>query len=318
MASRRARAVLFAAGALLLGAALTALLVPWALDEAAIRETPEGTFDAIVVLGCRVDPWGAPSHALERRAEHAARLFHEGRGRHVIVTGGVGDFGPSEAEVAARVLVRAGVPRDVIMLEDASTSTFENAAFARERFGLGSVLVVTDAFHTVRAARVFAQHYDRVAVTGSDSPFARSRRVGLLREVAALGIYAALGRISIGEDAPEGACELPLSGPELTHAGPRFSDDALPPRRARAPEPPSRAPSLALLAPWPAAAAAVSRVAGSAARRARSRRRASRADRRLVRRAPRRPRRRRAQSASRARRREPSTPAATAPSAPSS
>jgi uncharacterized SAM-binding protein YcdF (DUF218 family) len=154
-------------------------------------------FDAIVVLGCRVVPGGAPSFALERRARHAASLYHAGLASFVVTTGGVGDFPPSEADVAARVLRAEGVPDSAILREDASTSTDENALFAKQRFGGRRVLVVTDAFHTWRAERVFARNYEEVVAVGTRSPIASERARGALREVLAVMIYWSLGRIDL-------------------------------------------------------------------------------------------------------------------------
>ncbi len=164
---------------------------PHALPEAGDH------FDAIVVLGCRVVPGGAPSFALERRARHAARLYHAGLAPRIITTGGVGDFPPSEADVAARVLRSAGVPDSAILREDASTSTQENAAFAKQRFGGRRVLVVTDGFHTWRAERVFARNYEEVVAVGTRSPITNERAHGALREVLAVAIYWSLGRIEL-------------------------------------------------------------------------------------------------------------------------
>ncbi len=54
---------------------LGALLLTRLGEEA---RAPDEAFDAIVVLGCRVGPDGRPSHALRRRAQHAARLYRAG------------------------------------------------------------------------------------------------------------------------------------------------------------------------------------------------------------------------------------------------
>lgn len=209
-----------------LSLAALALFAVW-LDRRTGPRAPSGTFDAIVVLGCRVNPGGAPSHALARRAAHAARFYAEGKAPLVIVTGGIGDFGPSEASVAADVLVAHGVPRSAILVEDASTSTWENATFARERFGAGRVLVVTDAFHTLRSERIFERVFGEAVAVGSRSPWLEPRVSGAVREVAAVGIYAALGRIDLLRSEPEGACEEPARTPGSIPLARRFRDAAL-------------------------------------------------------------------------------------------
>lgn len=189
------------------------------LLDASPRAQPEPSdhFDAIVVLGCRVVSEGVPSLALERRARHAARLYHAGLAPFVITTGGVGDSPPSEAEVAARVLIEEGVPERAILREDTSTSTQENAAFAKERFGGRRVLLVTDAFHTWRAARVFARHYEEVVAVGTRSHIESERARGALREVVAVAGYLALGRIDLDPRPRRGAWRLPPPKQQLGH-----------------------------------------------------------------------------------------------------
>lgn len=160
-----------------------------AIDLAGSRPPPSGAFDAIVVLGCRVMQDGRPSPALARRARHAARLWHEGRAPIVVVTGGVGDHPPSEARAAAAVARELGVPEHALVLEERSTSTAENARFARELVDARRVLLVTDGFHALRAARLFARHFDEVAVAPvTAGPYVRAR--GALREVPLLALTA--------------------------------------------------------------------------------------------------------------------------------
>jgi uncharacterized SAM-binding protein YcdF (DUF218 family) len=171
------------------------VLLGWAAAAAAIdaigsRPAPGAEHDAIVVLGCRVMPSGAASPALARRAVHAAELWREGRAPLLVVTGGVGDHPPSEARAAAEIARRRGVPEHAIVLEEASTSTEENARFARALVGARRVLLVTDGFHALRASRIFARHFDEVAVAPvTAGPYGRTR--GALREVPLLALELA-------------------------------------------------------------------------------------------------------------------------------
>jgi uncharacterized SAM-binding protein YcdF (DUF218 family) len=223
--SNRSRPALLASAVLLPVAIFIAIAL--LLDEAP-RESPDGggDFDAIVVLGCRVMSGGAPSFALERRAQHAARLYHAGFAPFVITTGGVGDAAPSEADVAAQVLREAGVPPHAILREDASTSTEENAAFAKERFGGRRVLVVSDAFHTWRAERVFARHYEEVVAVGTRSRIPGERLRGTLREVVAVGAYFALGRIELTPRPRRGSARPPPAKEQLAYLKPDLDERA--------------------------------------------------------------------------------------------
>lgn len=168
------------------------LAASWGLAAAAIdaigsRPPPSGTFDAIVVLGCRVMPSGEPSPALARRAQRAAALWREERAPIVVTTGGLGDFPPTEARAAAAIARAHGVPDAAIVLEEASTSTEENARFARALVGADRVLLVTDGFHAPRSARIFRRHFREVAVAPvTAGPYVRTR--GALREVPLLAL----------------------------------------------------------------------------------------------------------------------------------
>jgi uncharacterized SAM-binding protein YcdF (DUF218 family) len=179
-----------------LGVALSWSALAWALDRYGQgRPAPEGRFDAIVVLGCRVFPDGRPSVALARRVQRAAELWAAGRSEVIVLTGGSGDSGPVEAEVAAEVAESLGVPRSALVLETRSTSTDENARFAAEAIAGRRVVVVTDAYHVLRSERVFARHFKEAHVVGTVSPRWWARLQGALREVVALAGYAATGRL---------------------------------------------------------------------------------------------------------------------------
>jgi uncharacterized SAM-binding protein YcdF (DUF218 family) len=125
--------------------------------------------DVIVVLGSQVYPGGRLGASLERRAQHAARLYERGWASHIICSGGVGDYSPSEAEAACGRIAELGVPPTVLSYEDRSHSTEENAAYSaaimRER-GWRSAILVTDGFHILRATLMF----ERAGVIAYPSP----------------------------------------------------------------------------------------------------------------------------------------------------
>lgn len=159
-------------------------------------------FDALVVLGARVLPDGRPSDALRYRVHTGVRLFHEGAAPLLLFTGagaagppGAPSAGlPTEADVALRLATAQGVPEDRCLLERASMTTWENAAFSapllRER-DARRVLVVTDRYHLFRALRCFWAH----GIDAEGSPTVRDDgslfvprryRYALSREAASL------------------------------------------------------------------------------------------------------------------------------------
>lgn len=173
---------------------LAALWVGFALglDTWGRTRSPEGPWDAIVVAGCRVDPSGQPSPALAARVRLAVARWQDGAAPTLVFTGGVGTYPPSEAEAAASLAERLGVPREAMVLEARSTSTEENARYSADALVAGRILVVTDAYHVFRARRVFARYYPEVDAVGST--YGRwSRFRGAMREVLAVAGYAARG-----------------------------------------------------------------------------------------------------------------------------
>jgi uncharacterized SAM-binding protein YcdF (DUF218 family) len=153
-----------------------------------------GGFEAIVVAGCRVRPDGAPSAALARRTERAVELWRRGLAPVIVLTGGPRDGRPAEARVAADLAMGLGVPAAALRLEQRSTSTDENARFARAMLRGGPVIVVTDAFHALRCERVFGRRFERVvAVSPVAAPPASAR--DLVREVVSLVAYGVTGRL---------------------------------------------------------------------------------------------------------------------------
>ena len=95
-------------------------------------QAPPVAYDAIVVLGAAVWPGGQPSPTLQRRVMHAVDLLQRGYAAYLLVTGGVGKYPPTEAEVMQRLAVAHGIPRRCVLREEQATSTFESAMLCRD------------------------------------------------------------------------------------------------------------------------------------------------------------------------------------------
>lgn len=181
---------------LLLGCSIGWGASAYTLHRYGLRGYPdEGQWDAIVVLGCRVFPDGQPSRALAARVGAAVELYHQGRAERVVLTGGVGEAGIAEAEVAATLAESLGVPRDDLILEARSTSTEQNARFAAQMFEGRRILIVTDAYHVFRSELVFERYFDEVHGVGTINPRWWPRVKGAFREVAAVAGYGLMRRL---------------------------------------------------------------------------------------------------------------------------
>ncbi|HVE57624.1 MAG TPA: YdcF family protein [Pyrinomonadaceae bacterium] len=115
------------------------------------------TADAAIVLGAAV--WGERlSPVFQERVNHALNLYRAKRIKKIIFTGGQGNADEeTEAESARRFAISDGIPPEDILIEDKSTSTYENLAFAKpiaEANGIKTVLLVSDPLHLKRSVEI--------------------------------------------------------------------------------------------------------------------------------------------------------------------
>ena len=163
--------------------------------------------DAIVVMGAAQYD-GRPSPQLAARLDEVVELWPQGLAPVVIVTGGnqPGDRF-TEAEASAAYLLERGVPEDALVLENRGSSTYESldnvAAIAADR-GIGSVLIVTDPYHSLRS-RLVAQELGLtayVAPTGTSVVTGADALERHLREAAGVAAGRIIGfdRLSVLTD----------------------------------------------------------------------------------------------------------------------
>ncbi|MGL4656751.1 MAG: YdcF family protein [Sarcina sp.] len=116
--------------------------------------------DIVMVLGAGLEG-DKVSPTLKTRLDGAIKYVKETGGQDfIIVSGGQGhDELISEAEAMRRYLVDAGIPNEQIILEDKSTSTYENFKFSKEIIETKTgkyiedldIKVFTNGFHCMRS-----------------------------------------------------------------------------------------------------------------------------------------------------------------------
>jgi uncharacterized SAM-binding protein YcdF (DUF218 family) len=92
----------------------------------------------------------------------AARLYHSGHIKRILVTGGDATFFKkkehNEADFVAKNLEDLKVPREHILVERKARNTLENASFSKimlDTAGASSCLLITSAIHMPRAIKIF-------------------------------------------------------------------------------------------------------------------------------------------------------------------
>lgn len=147
------RAVMLALGTAI---AFFAGMCIWFSANMLIRaEVPVDEPKAVLVLGCLVKG-ETPSLMLNARLEAAVEVIEENPGALIVLCGGMGGSEKiTEAEAMRRYLSEKGIPEERMILEDKSTSTEENIAFAskilKERRISDNIIIVTNEFHQYRA-----------------------------------------------------------------------------------------------------------------------------------------------------------------------
>jgi len=149
----RKRTVPLVCGGLVLLALLIFALHPiwltWVAEYLDVSEKPERA-DAIIILG----------GGRGQRCQYATHLYREGYAPKIIVMGDALVEGCccSQREYMLEQLASQGLSGPMIILAPPSTSTYEearNALAVLQQIGAHSAIVVTDPYHTRRAAATF-------------------------------------------------------------------------------------------------------------------------------------------------------------------
>lgn len=115
----------------------------------------EKRYDAMLLLGLELGEGDQPEEELIRRAETAAKAYHEGMAPVIVACGGrTPGHRISEAEVMKTLLEKQGVPAQAILLENKSQDTMQNFRYAAKLLGGARgkrVLVVTSDYHVFRS-----------------------------------------------------------------------------------------------------------------------------------------------------------------------
>lgn len=136
---------------------LFSIIIVEALILIAGNKVESRQVDYLIVLGARL--YGeTPSPSLLERLKMAKEYLDEYQSVKVVVSGGQGaDEDVSEGYAMSRYLIENGIDRDRIIIEDKSTSTFENLKFSLEKIRKTDdkknieVLITSNKYHIFRS-----------------------------------------------------------------------------------------------------------------------------------------------------------------------
>ncbi|KAA9327099.1 YdcF family protein [Hymenobacter busanensis] len=183
--STRTNKLLLGSGFLLLLAWVVAHSVWIARDG--LRDTAQPA-DCILVLGNKVNEDGTPSARLQARLDKALALYRARLAPRIVVSGALGTEGHYEGWSMRQYLLRQGVRRADILVDNAGNTTLATAAnfgrIAAQRH-FRSVIVVSQFYHLTRAKLLLQQAGNWRIFTAHASYFELRDIYSLLREFPA-------------------------------------------------------------------------------------------------------------------------------------
>ncbi|WP_462409655.1 YdcF family protein [Neobacillus sp. Marseille-QA0830] len=192
---KRKKKIKYTLGILLILGLLYAGILQYKISQYSHLEPPKNA-DYIIVLGARVKGT-TPTSVFATRIDAAADYLKENRKTFVIASGGQGrgeDI--SEAEAIKRELVKQGIDESRIILEDQSTSTYENILYSKKLLpkNIGQGVIVTNTFHMYRAIAIARQQDLDLSGMPSKTPFISVPK-NYFREYMAITKYLLDGKI---------------------------------------------------------------------------------------------------------------------------
>jgi SanA protein len=107
--------------------------------------------EVAIVPGALVQPNGKMSVMLADRVKDAARLWHAGKVKKILVSGDHHTWAYDEPDTMRKALVGHGVPPGDVFEDHAGFDTWATMTRARSIFNVRNAVVVTQGFHIPRA-----------------------------------------------------------------------------------------------------------------------------------------------------------------------
>jgi SanA protein len=201
------------------GVSFVALLCNWWVSRAggfplfdSVSEIPEN--EVGLLLGTApVLVNGLPNRYFVFRMNAAAKLFHAGKVKVLILSGNRRDDGYNEPAAMRDALVARGVPEQVLLQDPSGSRTWESVVRAKSAFGINQLTVISQEFHN-RRALFFCKHLQIEAVALNADRVVRRRWFRLAcrelaaRAVAVLNVCAKSLQPSDGENNVAGSPKM--------------------------------------------------------------------------------------------------------------
>ena len=146
-----------------------------------------------VVFGAQVHGNGAPSTSLRDRMDTAIGLYKDRLVKKILVSGGVGDSGYNEALVMRDMAVKAGVPKEAVVVDSNGVNTEATVRDSIPFFGSephSRVLAVSQFYHLPRIKLAYQRAgWNVFTVPAGTSTPIRETPYLVAREIPAFWVY---------------------------------------------------------------------------------------------------------------------------------
>jgi len=159
--SSKTKRILF----IVLAMILLSILLPYQFTSLFVQKYQYQTLDEIkepsvgLLLGTSKYQPGAQKNLFYKyRIQKAAELYHQGKIKHILVSGDNAHRSYDEPTNILKDLLKRGVKREDITLDYAGFRTLDSVLRAHQVFGLHSFIIISQKFHIERALFIARSH----------------------------------------------------------------------------------------------------------------------------------------------------------------
>jgi SanA protein len=128
-----------------------------------ISKTPNGNQVALILGTSRYTVRGYTNLFFKYRIDAASKLYHQGKIKHIIVSGDNSVKEYNEPKEMLTALIKRGIPESAITLDYAGFRTLDSVVRCKKVFGQNKFIIISQRFHVERALFI-ARKYDIDAI----------------------------------------------------------------------------------------------------------------------------------------------------------
>ena len=127
---------------------------------------------ALLLGAAKITPNGVPNLYFAGRIEAAAKLFHAGKIKHILISGDNSRKDYDEPTDMKNALIERGVPGSAMTLDYAGFRTLDSIVRCKEIFSCDKITVISQRFHAERALYIADKYgIDAIAFAAADTPW---------------------------------------------------------------------------------------------------------------------------------------------------